>query len=112
MSQVLNRENITISIGEYQKEGQTKQEYRTIGEIITMQGDDGSTYQFGRLWGPGGAVKFNIYAKEDKNQQAQQQGTQQPMRGNPAQQTARAPQQQQQAPQMGGGAYDPNQPSY
>jgi len=118
MSQVLNRENITISIGEYQKDGQTKQEYRTIGEIITMQGDDGSTYQFGRLWGPGGAVKFNIYAKEDRNQQAQQQGVQQPMQGNPAQQTAvqqpqqRAPQQQQQAQQMGSGAYDPNQPNF
>jgi len=112
MSQVLNRENITISIGEYQKDGQTKQEYRTIGEIITMQGDDGSTYQFGRLWGPGGAVKFNIYAKEDRNQQAQQQGVQQPMQGNPAQamqQPRQQAPQQQQAPQMGGGEYDPTQ---
>lgn len=110
MSQVLNRENITISIGEYQKDGQTKQEYRTIGELITMQGDDGSTYQFGRLWGAGGAVKFNVYAKEDKNQQApqQQQNHQQPAQQQQPQQ--RAPQQQPQ--QMSGGAYDPNQPNF
>lgn len=112
MSQVLNRENITISIGEYQKDGQTKQEYRTIGEIITMQGDDGSTYQFGRLWGPGGSVKFNIYAKEDKNQQAQQQTQQSYQQQSAPQQQQRAPQQQQQTQQMGGGAYDPNHSNF
>ncbi|MCP4267305.1 MAG: hypothetical protein GY777_17320, partial [Candidatus Brocadiaceae bacterium] len=47
MPQVIKKENITISIGEYEKDGQTKQRYKTIGELVTMQGDDGSTYQFG-----------------------------------------------------------------
>ena len=75
MGQVIKRENITIIIGEYQKDGETKKRYKTIGEIVTMQGDDGSQYQFGEMWGPGGVVKFNIYEQEDKN--AQQQHPQQ-----------------------------------
>lgn len=73
MGQVIKRENITIIIGEYQKDGETKKRYKTIGEIVTMQGDDGSSYQFGEMWGPGGVVKFNIYQQEDKNTQPQQQ---------------------------------------
>ena len=91
MPQVIKRENITISIGEYQKGGQTKQRYKTIGELITMQGDDGSTYQFGEMWGPTGSTKFNVYDQQEKQQQA------------PMQQPQYAPQHQQapqQAPQQ------------
>ena len=92
MPQVIKRENITISIGEYQKDGQTKQRYKTIGELITMQGDDGSTYQFGEMWGPTGSTKFNVYDQQEKQQQA------------PMQQPQYAPQHQQapmqQAPQQ------------
>lgn len=75
MPQVIKRENLTISIGEYQKDGQTKQRYKTIGELVTMQGDDGSTYQFGEMWGPTGSTKFNVYSQQ--TQQGQQQGMQQ-----------------------------------
>lgn len=92
MGQVIKRENITIIIGEYQKDGETKKRYKTIGEIVTMQGDDGSSYQFGEMWGPGGVVKFNIYQQEDKNAQQPQQQQQ-------------APQQYQQAPQQQTGGY-------
>ena len=78
MAQLLKRENITISIGEYQKEGQTKQRYKTIGELITMQGDDGSTYQFGELWGAGGHAKFNVYDQQVQQQAPQYQNQQAP----------------------------------
>lgn len=105
MAQVIKRENITISIGEYQKDGATKQRYKTIGELVTMQGDDGSTYQFGEMWGPTGSTKFNIYEQQDKNavtpQQQPQQGyaQQQPMQQpSPQQQPYAQPQQQQPAP--------------
>lgn len=90
MGQVLNRENITISIGEYQKDGQTKQRYKTIGELVTYQNDDGSQSQFGEMWGPTGSTKFNVYAKRDDSQQQapqQQQGgyQQQPSSRQPSQ---------------------------
>ncbi len=103
MSQLLNKENITISIGEYQKDGQTKQEYRTIGELITMQGDDGSTYQFGRLWGSNGVTKFNVYSREDNNQQSAPTQQSAPQQQN--YQQSPAPQQQQQDQQYGNGGY-------
>lgn len=101
MSQVLKRENITISIGTYEKDGQTKQRYKTIGELVTMQGDDGSVYQFGEMWGPTGSTKFNVYPKDDNNQQAPQQQAQPQY-----QQQAPAPQGYQQ-PQAG---HAPQQP--
>ena len=93
MSTVIKRENITISIGEYQKDGQTKQRYKTIGELITMQGDDGSTYQFGEMWGPTGSTKFNIYEQQDRNQTAPQQ-QQAPLQQAPQQQQGTHYQQQ------------------
>ena len=103
MATVLRKENITISVGEYQKDGATKQEYRTIGELVTMQGDDGSVYQFGKLWGATGSTKFNVYEQQDKNAQAPQQNA-----GQQFQQPQQAPQQQyQQAPQQY--AQQPNQ---
>ena len=78
MGQVIKRENITISIGTYEKDGQTKHRYKTIGELVTMQGDDGSIYQFGEMWGPTGSTKFNVYEQQDRSaQQPQQQAYQQ-----------------------------------
>jgi len=95
MPQVIKKENITISIGEYEKDGQTKQRYKTIGELVTMQGDDGSTYQFGEMWGPTGSTKFNVYEQQDRNATQSQQGYQQPNQGFQQQQGYQQPQQQQ-----------------
>lgn len=87
MAQVLNKENMTISIREYQDgQGQTKKVWKTIGELITW--DDGS--KSFELWGPGGSTKGNVFAKDDNNQQQQQGGYQQQQQ---------APQQQQQQQQ-------------
>ena len=73
MATLLNKENITISTGEYQKDGATKQRWKTIGELITMQGDDGQPYQFFKLWGSGGVVEGKVFDQEDKQQNNQQQ---------------------------------------
>lgn len=73
MSTFIKKENLTISTGEYQKDGQTKKEWRTIGELITMQGDDGQPYQFFKMWGSGGVVEGKVFEQQDRNQQQQQQ---------------------------------------
>ena len=83
MNQLIKKENITIVIGTYDKDGETKKQYRTIGELITMQGDDGQPYQFGKLWGASGCTEIKIYAQDDnrtsggQNQQQSQQNYQQ-----------------------------------
>ena len=105
MAQLIKKEKITIIIGTYQKDGQTKNKTRTIGELITMQGDDGSTYQFGEQWGPNGCTPFKIYPFDDDNAA---QGA--PHQAPPPQQggyNQQAPHQQQvpqnyQQPQQGG----------
>lgn len=99
MGQFVKKENITIIIGTYEKEGQTKNEYRTIGEIVSMIGDDGSPYQFGRLWGANGATEFKIFAQQDKNQAAA------PQQAAPAPQHNQAPAAQQNAYQHAQGGY-------
>lgn len=93
MAQFVKKENLTISIGEYEKGGQTKKQWRTIGEIITMTGDDGKPYQFFKLWGAGGIVDGKVFEQQDNNAQGVQQ---QQYQQAPQQQ---APQYQQQPPQ-------------
>ena len=75
MAQFVSKQNLTISIGEYEKDGQTKKQWRTIGEIISMIGDDGQPYQFFKLWGAGGVVEGKVFEQQDQqnNQQGQNQ---------------------------------------
>jgi len=103
MAQFVKKENLTISIGEYEKDGQTKKQWRTIGEIISMIGDDGKPYQFFKLWGAGGVVEGKVFEQQDNNQQQapQQQGYQQ---NNQQQQP-----QQQYAPNTNQGGFRPQQ---
>ncbi len=78
MAQLIKKENITIVTGTYSdQQGNEKKRYKTIAELITMRGDDGSEYQFGEMWGPHGVTKFNVYAQDDNNQQNNNQGQQQ-----------------------------------
>lgn len=77
MAQFIKKENLTISVGEYQdQQGNTKKQWRTIGELVTMQGDDGNPYQFFKLWGAGGVVEGKVFEQSD-SQQGQQQNNQQ-----------------------------------
>lgn len=77
MATFIKKQNLTISAGEYEKDGQMKKEWRTIGELITMQGDDGQSYQFFKLWGAGGVVEGKVFEQQDRNQQQPVQGQQQ-----------------------------------
>jgi hypothetical protein len=97
---LIKKENLTIVIGEYtDQQGQPKKQYKTIGELITMQGDTGP-YQFFKMWGPSGVVEGKVFEQQDQNnsqgqqapqqapqyqqggyQQNQQQGYQQPSNG-------------------------------
>ena len=86
MSTVIKKENITVIVGTYNdKQGNEKKRYRTIGELITMQGDDGSQYQFGEIWGPHGVTNINIYQQDDKTQQAPAPQQQQQYNNQPQQ---------------------------
>ncbi len=85
MAQFIKKENLTISIGEYKaQDGANKKQWRTIGEIVSMMGDDGKPYQFFKLWGAGGVVEGKVFEQQDNNQApaqqapAQQGGYQQP----------------------------------
>ena len=87
MAQFIKKENLTISVGEFtDAQGNPKKQWRTIGELVTMQGDDGQPYQFFKLWGAGGVVEGKVFAQDNH---------QQPQNG----QQSYAPQQQQYAPQ-------------
>ena len=69
MANLIKKENITIITGVYtDDQGNEKSRYRTIGELVTMQGDDGSHYQFGELWGPHGSTNIKIYDQQPKQQ--------------------------------------------
>lgn len=71
MSRILKKENIVIAIREYQdNQGQNKKVYKTIGELVTMMGDDGTSYQFGEMWGATGAQKFNVYEQTERKAEA------------------------------------------
>ena len=101
MAQLICKENITIVAGTYpdpQNPQAVKNRYRTIGELVTMQDDQGQQYKFGEIWGPHGYTKFNVYPQDQQQaaapqqQQAPQQHNQQqvynnaPPQGAPAQQ--------------------------
>lgn len=78
MATVAKKENLTISIREYQdNQGQTKKVWKTIGELITW--DDGK--QSFEMWGPTGATKGSVFAQDNQQQAPQQQGFGQPQQG-------------------------------
>ena len=99
MAQLIKKENITIVIGSWtDDQGNEKKKYKTIAEIVTMRGDDGSEYQFGEMWGPHGVTKFNVYSQDDNNQQNNNQNNNQGQQQNNFQQNNN----QQQGQQSGG----------
>ena len=79
MATVSKKENLTISIREYQdNQGQTKKVWKTIGELITW--DDGK--QSFEMWGPTGATKGSVFSQDNNQQQGAQQGQQQQQQPN------------------------------
>lgn len=83
MSKVIKKENMTIVIREYtDNQGNNKKVYKTVGELVTWQGDDGSNYQSFEMWGPTGSTQGKIFEQQQavnamQPQQPQQQNYQQ-----------------------------------
>ena len=76
-SKVMKRENLVISYEKYQQNGQDKNAWRNIGELITFQHDDGTTSQIVKLWHlPGHTI--NVFEKRDIQQEGQGQKPAQP----------------------------------
>ena len=110
MAKLIKKENITIVIGSWtDDQGNEKKKYKTIAEIVTMQGDDGSLYQFGEIWGPHGVTKFNVYPQDDNNQTNQQQNNQQQSSGFQQQSPQQGQQQSYNQNNQQGGGFNQNQ---
>ena len=61
MSQLIKKQNMTVTTGIYtDRNGQEKKSRKTFASLITMQGDDGSIFQFGEMWGPHGVTTFEV----------------------------------------------------
>ena len=90
----IKKENLTIVIGEYNdQQGNPKKQYKTIGELVTMMGNEGQPYQFFKLWGPGGVTEGKVFDQQDNSQQ-------QPAQSPPQQAYAQPTGQQQPAQQF------------
>lgn len=79
MSSVIKKQDLTIVIREYTDgQGQQKKVYKTIGELITWQGDDGSQYQSFEMWGPTGSTQGKVFDRDPNRAQNNMQQVQQP----------------------------------
>ena len=107
MAQLIKKENITVSIRAYKDaQGNDKKVWKTVGELTTWQGDDGSQFQKWEMWGPTGSTSGSIFEQQDNSQQQgqyqPQQSNNQPQQGYNQQPQMQQPNQQQyQAPQQG-----------
>lgn len=67
MASLLSKERIMIVVGTYtDKQGNPKKEYKQIGERLSFQGDDGSVFAKGRIWGAGGASDVSFWEDDKK----------------------------------------------
>jgi hypothetical protein len=72
---LIKKENICISEEYTDRSGNQKKLWKTIGEIVTFEGDNGQ-YQKIKLWGAGGFVDASVFDQE-KKQAVHNQGYQQ-----------------------------------
>lgn len=68
MTKVLKRNNLVIVLREYEKDGETKKVWKTIGELTTFQADDGSTYSKAELYHMPG-VPISVFSQEKREEQ-------------------------------------------
>lgn len=74
MAKFIKKQNMTIVRGSYtNKKGEEKKLYQNIGEIVTMEGDDGGQYQFGEIFFPN--IKFKIYDIKPREESATKKAT-------------------------------------
>ena len=65
MAKVIDRRNIAAVIREYEKDGEKKKVWRTIGEITTFEGDDGDKFTKCEIYHMPG-VNLSVFKQEDK----------------------------------------------
>jgi len=66
---VVKRENLTVVTRTYtDKQGQEKKVWKTIGEITTFEGDDGSKFQSAELYTMPG-VRISVFEQKEKGTQ-------------------------------------------
>lgn len=71
MAKVVKREDITVVVREYEKDGKMQKVRKTIGERTTFQSDDGSYFSKGELYHmPGAQIDFFERKEEDKSDKA------------------------------------------
>ena len=61
----IKKQNLVIVLETYKdKEGNDKKKYQRIGELVTMEADDGRQYQFGEIFYP--KANFSVYDITEK----------------------------------------------
>ena len=66
MAQINKRQNIVVVFDTYQKDGKEKKVWKTIGEIVTFQGEDGEFSKVNLYTMPGANISlFEQKPKED-----------------------------------------------
>ena len=63
--EIVQKENITVVLRTYEKDGKTKKVRRTIGEITTFKGSDDSYFKKGEMYSMPGA-EIDVYKQEPK----------------------------------------------
>jgi len=66
MAKLIKKQNVVATVGAYEKDGEKKKLYRTIGEIVTMEGDDGQ-FQFMTLF-QNPHTKISIWDPKEKDE--------------------------------------------
>ena len=68
MTKVLKKNNLVVVVREYEKDGETKKVWKTIGELTTFEADDGKTFSKAELYHMPG-VSISVFAQDDKPKQ-------------------------------------------
>lgn len=93
MSQLVGKKNIVIVTDTYQdQQGQQKNQYKTIGEIVTMRDDQNQVYSFGKIWGPHGVTEFKLFDQDLNRASNNMQPNGQPVTPQQMQQRQQMPQ--------------------
>jgi hypothetical protein len=63
---ITHRYNLVVSVREYEKDGEKKKVYKTIGELTRFQPDDGDAYLKAELFHMPG-VQIAVFEQKEQN---------------------------------------------
>lgn len=70
MAEVAKKMNLVATIRTYEKDGEKKKVYKTIGEVTTFRADDGSTFSKAELYHMPG-VEISLFEQKEREQQSE-----------------------------------------